>query len=103
MGALSGLTKQQASRKIAEDTNTFLENGGEIEYVPYDPQPEMAARVGRWLPLGDASLGDFIDGFDPTETLPDDLLTFGYQWDKHDADFTFDEVEHFPVDESVEE
>lgn len=56
-----GLSKAQWREKLAADTEEFLANGGEIEYVPYNPIPEMAARVGYWAPMGQDELDDMLD------------------------------------------
>ena len=56
-----GLTKAQWREKLAKDTEQFLAEGGEIEYLPYDPLPEIMARVGRWEPMGRDELEDLGD------------------------------------------
>jgi hypothetical protein len=56
-----GMSKAQWREKLAADTETFLANGGEVEYLPYDPLPEIMARVGRWEPMGRDELEDLAD------------------------------------------
>jgi len=56
-----GMSKAEWREKLAADTETFLANGGEIEYLPYDPLPEIMARVGRWEPMGRDELEDLSD------------------------------------------
>lgn len=80
MGALSGLSREQVRSKLAEDTLTFLANGGIIEQVPYDDRAEKAARVGRGLPMGSYIEIEEADGFSYTDTLPDHLSGFDNQW-----------------------
>lgn len=79
-GALSNLSKEQMRRRIAADTDTFVADGGTIEYVAYDPRAERASRVGYWQPLGAIVTDEVDDGWDETETLPDELLGFDNQW-----------------------
>lgn len=61
-----GMTKAQWRAKLAEDTAKFLADGGEIEYVPYDPIPEMTARVGFWNPMGQTELDEMMDATEDT-------------------------------------
>ena len=56
-----GLNKTQWREKIATDTATFLADGGEIEYLPYDPMPEIMARVGRWQAMGQTEMDEMLD------------------------------------------
>ena len=56
-----GMSKAEWREKLAADTETFIANGGEIEYLPYDPLPEIMARVGRWEPMGRDELEDLSD------------------------------------------
>jgi len=56
-----GMNKAEWRAKLAADTETFIANGGEIEYLPYDPLPEIMARVGRWEPMGRDELEDLGD------------------------------------------
>ena len=56
-----GMSKAEWRAKLAADTETFIANGGEIEYLPYDPLPEIMARVGRWEPMGRDELEDLSD------------------------------------------
>lgn len=53
-----GMSKAQWREKLKEDTQTYLDNGGEITYLPYDPVPEILARVGRWQAQGRDELDD---------------------------------------------
>lgn len=57
-----GMSKAQWREKLKADTQTFLDNGGEIEYLPYDPMPEIMARVGRWQSLGREELDELTEG-----------------------------------------
>ena len=59
-----GMSKAQWREKLKADTATFLANGGEIEYLPYDPMPEIMARVGRWQSMGQATLDEMLDAVD---------------------------------------
>ena len=59
-----GLSKAQWREKLAADTETFLADGGEIEYLPYDPIPEITARVGRWQAMGQTELDEMLDAVD---------------------------------------
>lgn len=61
-----GMSKAEWREKLAADTETFLENGGEIEYLPYNWQAEIAARVGYWKNLGQDELDDMLDAGDDT-------------------------------------
>ena len=81
MGALTGLTRKQVSAKLAEDVSIFVLNGGKIQYLEYDPAAEIAARVGVWQYQGDTTMDDLVPEYDG-EPMPDDLLTFGYQFDR---------------------
>lgn len=54
--------KQKISETLAKQVETFLLDGGEIEPVPYNPVPEIIARVGEWTPMGDVLLGYDPDG-----------------------------------------
>ena len=56
-----GLSKAQWREKLAADTEKFLADGGEIEVLPYDPKPEIMARVGRWQSMGHAELDEMLD------------------------------------------
>jgi hypothetical protein len=56
-----GLNKTQWREKIAKDTEQFLADGGEIEYLPYDPMPEIMARVGRWQAMGQTEMDEMLD------------------------------------------
>ena len=56
-----GMSKAQWREKLAADAETFLANGGEIEYLPYDWTTEIAARVGYWQPMGQEELDDMLD------------------------------------------
>ena len=56
-----GMDKAQWRQKLAKDTETFLANGGEIEYLPYNWQAEITARVGYWEPMGRDELEDLAD------------------------------------------
>ena len=58
---ICGLTKAQWREKLAADTATFLANGGEIEYLPYDYKAEIADRVGYWRPMGQSDLDEMLD------------------------------------------
>jgi len=49
---LNKLTRQELSAKLAADTATFIEGGGVIEQIPYDPTAEIAAKVGYWTAMG---------------------------------------------------
>ena len=81
MGALSGLTREQVSAKLAADTATFLANGGKIKQLEYDDRAERRARVGRWMPLGtDDEFGVLFD--DPT-ILSENPEWDATQWDEH--------------------
>ena len=80
MGALSGLSREQVRSKLAEDTLTFLANGGTIEQVPYDDRAEKAARVGRGLPMGSYIEIEQADGFSLLDTMPDHLTGFNNHW-----------------------
>lgn len=61
-----GMTKSQWREKLAADTAEFLANGGEIEVIPYDPIPEMTARVGYWYPMGQTELDEMLDATEET-------------------------------------
>lgn len=56
-----GLSKAQWREKLAADTEKFLANGGEVEYLPYNWNAEIAARVGRWEAMGHDELEDLGD------------------------------------------
>ena len=62
-----GMSKAQWREKLAADAETFLANGGEIEYLPYDWTTEIAARVGYWQSLGQAELDEMLDTTDETQ------------------------------------
>ena len=49
---LNELTRQELSAKLATDTEAFLEGGGVIQQIPYDPTAELDAKVGYWTPMG---------------------------------------------------
>ena len=59
-----GMSKAQWREKLKADTDTFVANGGEIEVLPYDPMPEIMARVGRWQAMGHAELDGMLDAVD---------------------------------------
>ena len=61
-----GMSKAEWREKLAADTETFLANGGEIEYLPYDWKAEIAARVGYWKNLGQDELDEMLDATDDT-------------------------------------
>ena len=83
MGALSGLTQEQVSAKLATDTATFLANGGTIQQLEYDDRAERRAKVGRWMPLGtDDEFGALFD--DPT------ILSENPEWDATQWDERYD-------------
>lgn len=103
MGALSNLTKQEAREQIAYDTCRFVADGGLIEEIEYDPRAEIAARVGRWQRMGDLRMDDLSDELDNTETLPDDLMSFGYQWDRAAADAVRDMADEISIDNHPED
>ena len=55
--SLAQAKKDRQRELIAQHTAEFLERGGEITYLEYDPTAERAARVGRWTDgLGGESL-----------------------------------------------
>ena len=82
MGALSGLSKQQVSDKLAADTQAFLDAGGEVEQLPYDDTAEQAAGVGCWVPMGgDGEMRDDLFG----DILLDESLTAGATPAERDA------------------
>lgn len=56
-----GLSKAQWREKLAADTQTFLDSGGEIEYLPYDYKAEIAARVGYWQAHGQSELDEMLE------------------------------------------
>jgi len=56
-----GMGKAEWREKLAADTEVFLANGGEIDVIPYNPIPELAARVGYWQPMGQEELDDMLD------------------------------------------
>ena len=56
-----GMNKSQWRQKLAADTKVFLADGGEIDLIPYNPIPELAARVGYWAPMGQEELDDMLD------------------------------------------
>lgn len=56
-----GMSKAEWREKIAADTEAFLQAGGVIEELPYNPLAEIAARVGRWSPLGTEELDDLVE------------------------------------------
>ena len=64
-----GMDKAQWREKLKADTDAFLAGGGEIEYLPYNPIPEMAARVGYWRPMGTEELNDMLDVDEDNETI----------------------------------
>lgn len=59
-----GMSKAEWSEKLAADTETFIANGGEIEYLPYDWKAEIAARIGYWKNLGQDTLDEMLDTSD---------------------------------------
>ena len=69
---LNELTRQELSAKLAADTEAFLEAGGVIEQIPYDPTAELAAKVGYWTAMGQGE-GEFefpewdSDSWDPLD------------------------------------
>ena len=56
-----GMSKPEWREKLAADTEAFLQAGGVIEQIPYNPVAEIAARVGRWSALGYEELEDIGD------------------------------------------
>lgn len=93
MGALSNLSRDEARCKIAADTARYLSEGGVIDYIEYDKSAETAARVGRWQHMGEPTLDDIIPEYDG-DPMPDDLKTFGHQWDQQSTDHEFNDGEH---------
>ncbi len=61
-----GMSKREWREKLAADTETFLSEGGEIEYIPYDWKAEIAARVGYWQSLGQQELDEMLDAGEET-------------------------------------
>ena len=59
-----GMSKAEWRAKLAADTETFLANGGEIEYLPYDWTAEITARVGQWKAHGQDELDDMLEAVD---------------------------------------
>ena len=86
MGALSGLTQEQVSAKLATDTAAFLANGGTIQHVPYDDSAERRARVGYWTPMGEEVLAEELSLWDDNEVAyADELLGFNEPRHGHDG------------------
>lgn len=56
-----GMSKAQWREKLAADTETFLSDGGEIQYIPYDWKVEIAARVGYWEAMGKSAMDDMLE------------------------------------------
>ena len=61
-----GMSKAEWREKLEADTQTFIANGGEIEYLPYDWTAEIAARIGYWKNLGQEDLDDMLEASDDT-------------------------------------
>lgn len=55
-----GMSKREWREKIKADTDVFLAEGGEIEYLPYDWTKEIMARVGRWTTMGGDSIEEAV-------------------------------------------
>lgn len=59
-----GMSKAQWREKLAKDTEQYLADGNKIEYLPYDWKAEIAARVGYWQAMGQASFEEMMDADD---------------------------------------
>lgn len=57
------VVKQRVRETLTYDIDAYLQSGLEIEQVPYNPVPEIIARIGEWSAMGDElGIGDVEEG-----------------------------------------